>query len=78
VDGKNHHFVFVGMFTLDGLYGQPNSGLGGNLQRTRRMTNPLSGFQCHETEESREGAQKIDTLPTPTGRGVMPGACLKA
>jgi hypothetical protein len=46
VDGKNHHFVFVGMFTLDGLYGQPNSGVGGNLQRKRRMTNPFRDFNA--------------------------------
>jgi hypothetical protein len=51
VDGKNHPFVFVGMFTLDGLYGQPNSGVGGNLQRKRRMTNPFRDFNA--TKESR-------------------------
>jgi hypothetical protein len=32
---ENHPFVFVGMFTLDGLYGQANLGGGGTLQRKR-------------------------------------------
>jgi hypothetical protein len=58
VDGKNHHFVFVGMFTLDELYGQPNLRVGGNLQRKRRMTNPFWGFNATKQRRAAKVLRK--------------------
>ena len=43
---ENHAFVFVGMFTPDGLYGQANLGVKGNLHPRRRMTNPYQDFNA--------------------------------
>jgi hypothetical protein len=56
-DGRSPSVYFVGVFSLDGLYGQANLGIGGTLQVKRRITIRLRKYNLRNRGKPRSSPE---------------------